>query len=182
MYKVLVVEDEHLIRKGIIYTFDWTKRNCVVIGEAKDGEQGLEKIKKLQPDIVLLDINMPIMNGLEMLEAYRGDHIFSTIIVSAYDEFDLAKRAIVFGVSGYLIRPVEEEELERALEEAKIALDKNRLYRSRKEENTSLNLNIIPENLQCIISSTVSTLLEYIKENFSEKISIQDMVEELNLS
>ncbi|MFM1603121.1 response regulator, partial [Helcococcus ovis] len=93
MYKVLLVEDELFIRRGLTYLFNWEKVNCTIIGEAENGQIGLEMIKKLNPDIVILDINMPILGGLDMLKQVKNKN-FESIILSGYDEFEYAKDAI----------------------------------------------------------------------------------------
>ena len=68
MYKVLIVEDEDIIRKGLLFMVNWQEADCVVVGEAVDGLEGLEKIRETNPDIVVVDINMPVKDGLSMLE------------------------------------------------------------------------------------------------------------------
>ena len=65
MYKVLIVEDEDIIRKGLMFMVNWQQAGCVVAGEAADGLEGLEKIRETRPDIVIVDINLPVMDGLE---------------------------------------------------------------------------------------------------------------------
>lgn len=107
MLKVLLVEDENLIRRGLQYKMDWTEVNCVVVGEAATGQEGLTQIKALRPDIVITDIRMPDMDGLEMLREGRGVCPFHAIIISGYGEFDYAQQAIRLGVAEYLLKPVD---------------------------------------------------------------------------
>src|SRR5690625_2227474 len=116
MYKVLIVEDEEMIRIGMRYTIDWVKADCVVVAEAENGREGLKKIENFKPDIVITDINMPIMDGIQMLEKGAKYSAFSSIIVSGYDEFGLAKQAINLGVCEYLIKPLQQTEVLNALD------------------------------------------------------------------
>ena len=68
MYKILIVEDEMILRKGLLFSFDFSALDCAVVAEAENGVEGLEKIQTFQPDIVITDITMPKMNGLKMIE------------------------------------------------------------------------------------------------------------------
>ena len=71
MYRVMIVEDEELLRKGLIFTFDWASLNCLIVGEARNGSEGLEMIRSLNPDLVITDIKMPVMDGLTMLSQFK---------------------------------------------------------------------------------------------------------------
>ena len=106
MYKVLLVEDEEIIRKGLMYLVDWEKEDCVVVGEAGDGVEGTEKIRKLRPDMVITDVRMPFLSGLDMLEQTRSIP-YAAIVISGYDEFEYAKRAIKLGVKDYIVKPID---------------------------------------------------------------------------
>ena len=100
MYKVVVVEDEKRVRQGIIMGTDWSKINCVVMGEAANGEEGVEMIRKCRPDIVITDIRMPKMMGIEMIENVYEDGLEPYVIfLTAYDDFAYAQQAIKLGVA-----------------------------------------------------------------------------------
>ena len=113
MYRVLIVEDEDIIRKGIAYTMDWMGMGCTIVGEAANGKEGLEKIRELTPDIVLADIMMPLMDGIEMIRMAKEEYecSFKSIILTSYADFGYAKKAIDLSVSAYLMKPVDEDEL-----------------------------------------------------------------------
>lgn len=93
MLKVLVVEDEELIRKGIALAVDWAALDCVVVGEAANGREALEAVKRYHPTLIITDLKMPEMDGLEMLAALReqGNPAY-VIILTAYDSFAYAQQ------------------------------------------------------------------------------------------
>ena len=186
MYKILIVEDEEMIRKGLRYTFDWYKSDSVVVGEASNGIEGLEKIKELEPDIVLADITMPIMDGITMLEKSINDFVYSAIIISGYDEFEYAKRSIKIGVAEYLLKPVNPEQLVEALERAKEQVKQRKQFELIKnntiniEDIQTIKIDIIQDDFK--VSKHVSDMINYIKENYPKKISIKNLVETTGMS
>lgn len=110
MYRVLLVEDEEIIRKGIRYSVPWEECGCSVVGEAENGAAGEEKIAELQPDIVITDITMPVKNGLEMIADTREKFNYIAIILTGYSEFEYAQQAIRNGVSDYVLKPLDMDE------------------------------------------------------------------------
>lgn len=106
MIKLLIADDEEEIRKGIRHQIDWLANGVEVCGEAEDGTQTLQSIVEQQPDIVLIDIRMPEMSGLEVAEAIRQRRYnVKSIILSGYDDFSFAQQAMKLGVSEYLLKP-----------------------------------------------------------------------------
>ena len=125
MNKVLIVEDEDIIRKGLMFMAKWSQYDCVVVGEAINGNDGLKQIEEKRPDIVIVDINMPEKDGLSMIEESIELYGYDTIIISGYSEFSYAKKAISLGVSDYLLKPINFNELYPILE--KIIARRNHL-------------------------------------------------------
>ena len=116
MLKVLIVEDEEMIRKGIVLTVDWAALDCVVVGEASNGLEGLEAARRLEPTLIITDLKMPQMDGLEMLRALREEGCGAyVIILTAYDQFDYAQSALRLGAVDYLLKPFHDGELESAV-------------------------------------------------------------------
>lgn len=186
MYKVLLVEDETMIRKGLEYSFDWIQSDCVVVGDAANGAEGVKKIRQLQPDIVITDVGMPLKSGIEMLEETLEEYGYSAIILSVYDEFHYAKQAMHLGVVEYLIKPLEYDQLKAALERAKEQCRIRRhFYESVNKTEEVMNQEVmdwklvIPENIK---SRRVKAMIRYIRENYKKKISIDDLVEPLQTS
>jgi two-component system, response regulator YesN len=121
MYKVLIVDDEEIIRNGLCHFIDWEKYGFSICGEADCGETALRKIKDYQPHLVLLDITMPGMSGLDILEKYHNACTDSYkplfLILTGYSDFEYAQKALNYGAQGYLLKPVDEDMLEDKLRE-----------------------------------------------------------------
>lgn len=116
MQRVLLIDDEPTIREGLPLLIDWESLGYQIIATGKDGVDGLEKIRQLKPDLVITDIRMPGMDGLEMLKSAKEEGLtFHTIILSGFSEFAYAKEALVLGAVSYLLKPIDEEELEEYL-------------------------------------------------------------------
>lgn len=124
MYRILVADDEELIRRGIQFLLDYEALGFTICGEAASGEEALAQIQALQPDVVLMDIQMPGLTGLEVIhraqaQGYQG----KILIISGFSDFSYAQEAIRCGVQGYLTKPIDEDELEKLLTEFKTELD-----------------------------------------------------------
>ncbi|MGL6146255.1 MAG: response regulator, partial [Macrococcoides caseolyticum] len=115
MYKVLIVDDERMIREGLKSSIDWQKLMFSDVYLAKDGIEGQDMILQYEPDLVITDIKMPRMNGIEMMEATRQID-YEKLILSSYDDFEYAKAAIQFKVVDYLLKPIDEDELNTLLQ------------------------------------------------------------------
>jgi two-component system response regulator YesN len=183
MYKVIIVEDEDIIRKGIAYTMDWTSMGCTIVGEAASGEEGLSKISELNPDIVLVDIMMPGMDGIVMIRKAKEDGIgdFKSVILTSYAEFDYAKKAIDLDVSAYLMKPASEEEIQKSIKKIIEEIEKENVLKQYREKKDLSDIGRI------YIKSGkdndyVQQVIDRTKERFAEKISIETLSDELGVS
>ena len=112
MYRVIIIDDEDIVRRGIRTLIKWENTGFEICGEGKDGREGLQKILEYKPELVLIDIKMPGINGIEVIkqakeQGYRGQFI----ILTGYSEFDYAKSAVSLGVKEYLLKPINENKL-----------------------------------------------------------------------
>ncbi|MFM1651071.1 response regulator [Brevibacillus sp. B_LB10_24] len=187
MYKVLIVEDEDIIRKGLVYKVDWLKYNCMVVERAVDGVDGLEKIRRLQPDIVMTDIRMPFKDGIQMLEESKPEYDYEAIIISGYSEFEYAKQAISLGVNEYLLKPIDFAELHEAIMQITAKIEEKRRLKSYEQSFHDLNVYHELLDIQHYLyrdnkTKYVMHMLEYIKNNFHKKISLQDVSDHYQVS
>ena len=123
-YKVFLVEDEVAAREGIRDNFDWKAAGFVFSGEAQDGEIALPLIEEIQPDVLITDIKMPFMDGLQLCRIVRERLPWvKIIIVSGYDDFSYAQAAIKLGAAEYLLKPFNVPDLSTALRKVASLLD-----------------------------------------------------------
>ena len=167
MLKVFLVEDEFVIREGIKNNIDWETHGYEFCGEAGDGELAYPMIQRLRPDIVITDIRMPFMDGLELSRLIRRElPDIEIIILSGYQEFEYAKEAIKLGVAQYLSKPINGEELLAELEELSAKIEEKRRatqirerYLKEMEENTLRERKKLFQSL-VVGDNTAAELLE----------------------
>lgn len=135
MYKVLFTDDEILTREAVAENTPWEEAGFTLIGTAQDGREAISLMEKEEPSLLITDICMPVMDGLE-LAAYVREHFPSmkVIILSGYDEFAYAKRALQYGVSEYILKPITSIELKEELEKIRTQLDKENRSRTQIEK------------------------------------------------
>ena len=116
MLKVLIVDDETVVRRGIVLGVDWASMDCVVVGEAANGEEGLAAAERYNPNLIITDVRMPRMDGIEMMRRLREkESTAHFIILTAYDEFDYARAALRDGAADYLLKPFRDQDLMSAI-------------------------------------------------------------------
>lgn len=183
MYKTIIVEDEELIRKGLVFSIPWTEQNCNVIEDCANGTAGMEAIRKHRPDIVITDVNMPVVDGLEMIRQTYEEYEYAAIILSGYSDFEYAQTAIKYGVLEYLLKPLNKAEIIAAVGKAKHLCDIRTRYHS---QNRAYTKDIVLQELNTDgyhgTDPLVRKIIDYIREHYSEKITVSDFVRELNYS
>lgn len=123
-YTILLVDDESAVREGIRSRTPWEEYNFRVVGEAGNGIEALELVEELNPDVVLTDIRMPYLDGMELIQQIRVSHPATTLVIlSGYDEFTYAQQAMHYDVIEYVLKPVSVEDLCRLLKRLGKRLD-----------------------------------------------------------
>ncbi len=134
MLKLMIVDDETLFREALKVSIPWDTLGYEVCCEAENGFDALEKIAEYKPDVALVDINMPVMDGLELAAEIKGKELdVKIIIITGYDEFAYARQAIEVGAGNYLLKPIEETELAAALASIRERIHKERSARLETE-------------------------------------------------
>ena len=127
MYSIMIVEDEYLVRQGIASLVNYEQFGMQVIAQAENGREAWQKFQENPADILLTDINMPQMNGLELAKLVRDQapkcHI---VFLTGYDDFDYARTAIKLGADDYLLKPFSKDDVEEMLAKVQTKLDKER--------------------------------------------------------
>ena len=161
MLTILIVDDEPLVRSSIRYTLQEIRIKTAVVGEAENGEDALECYRRLLPDVVITDIKMPGMNGLEFIEEVRKiDRVTQFIVISGYSEFDYARQAMKNGVDNYILKPVKSEELEEALKQCALQME-------------GKYVELLPESEQ---------MIQYIEKHFASPLTLDSLAERFNFS
>ncbi|SCX81685.1 response regulator transcription factor [Alkaliphilus peptidifermentans] len=189
MVKVIIVEDEQLIRKGMVLTIPWEQFDCEVVGECANGLIGKEMIERLKPDIVITDVKMPKMDGIVMIQEVVDKVDAEYIIISGYSDFQYAQQAVRLGVKDYLLKPVEDKELFYTLNRI-VENIKDRKEQQRLKNSTSYlqQCQIQFFNEYLVVSGNrgkekyVIDTVNYIKEHYKEDITIKIASEVLYIS
>ena len=183
MYSVVIIDDNKIAVEAISKSTDWEKFGCRVAGTAYDGVAGLKLIHNSAPDIVIIDIQMPGFNGLDVIKKIQGTRKdIRFIIISGYSQFEYAQQAIRYGVSDYLLKPILTEDMEQALKHVTDTLHK-------KEAGTAPgHMDSLERRIYGIrsgkdgYSSMVSQAISYVDRNINRNISLRDVCDELLVS
>ena len=174
MLKILVVDDEPTVRRGIMLGVDWAQMDCVVVGEASNGLEGLEAVERYHPNLIITDVRMPKMDGIQMLAKLRERGCMARVILlTAYSDFEYVRTALQLDADDYLLKPFRDQELAAAVERVRMKLQQ---ISSRAVEST-MPLQKGDK------SKYVMEALEYISDHYSDPgISITSISRELGVS
>ena len=159
MYRILLVDDEILVRDAIKENIDWKSMDCELVGDCENGKEAAEFVKEHPVDIVLTDILMPYMDGMELSNFLHDNYPEIVIVIfSGFGEFEYAKKAIQYGVSEYLLKPVTAMELTGVIEKMKKKVEQQRLEKS-KMDALAQNSEEYRKNKQIIRSKNIEALV-----------------------
>lgn len=169
MWKVLIVEDEAPVRRSVVQDIDWAALNCLVVAQAADGLEGLEQARRFRPQLIVTDIHMPRLDGLEMLRILRAeDPGASFIFLTVRDDFPHVQSALRLGAADYLLKPFCPAQLSEAV---------TRLRRPAVCHSPQEDLLLREQ------SKYVSEALDYIRRHYAESgVSVGSIAKSLGLS
>lgn len=160
--KLLLIDDEHIILKGMAETYDWASMGYEVVGMADSGEAALALIEDEEPDVVITDVRMKKISGLELIERTRLSHPdIKFVVISAYRDFEYARRACQEGALSYLVKPIDDDELEEIMKKAYTLCMESR----KKEERYENWRKILIEDNGSFLSQMIE---RYVKDAIGE--------------
>lgn len=170
MNKVFIVDDDYYVRKGLLELIDWIGCGYEICGEASNGEDALELIKKIKPDLVVTDIRMPVFDGLDLIKGIVGSTDLNTnfIIISGHNEFKYAQKAMRYGVHDFILKPIDKKEFESTLKALSIKI------RKEKKDNESKEVRVAISTLEQILAGEVEPSHD---DEYIEKLKLSNVSE-----
>lgn len=172
-FRVIIAEDEKLIAKNIAKHIEEENPCFRVSGIYSNGEDALEAVRQQTPDVVFTDISMPVMTGLELAsEIYHTMNNVKCVIITGYADFEYAKEALHYGVTDYLLKPVDREELHKVLKELELSL--SGLYDNARTDGGQ-EQSLTPEEIVRLVE-------DYVQANYAEELDLNTIAQNLGFS
>ncbi|MEH7384351.1 response regulator [Bacillus sp. JJ1521] len=170
MKTILLVDDERWVRKALIWTINQLNLPIQVVHECSNGLEALDWVKENEVDLILTDIRMPVMDGIQLVkELGHLNKIMDVVVISVHDEFQFVQQAIRSGVFDYLLKPIDEEELRACLEKW---LKKNTSNKGKENDVTEENLP----------ASSIEKVLEYISKTPINQVNLKDAANHVHMN
>lgn len=187
MITAIIVDDEFLVRLGLQRTIPWEQLGIKLIGEAEDGEAGLALALDRMPDLIITDIKMPFMDGIELMKQIKERRLPAHFLVlSGYGDFEYAKSAIRYGAAEYILKPVENdkfvEALNRVCEHIAQAKTLARIGKEKLIADLLAALKKVRASKTKPSSRAVEQALEWIREHYAEDLTINSIAAALHIS
>ena len=175
MYKMIIVDDEPIIQMGLRSILNYNDYEIEIINVASTGEEAIEQIRMYSPDIVLMDINIPVMNGLEVMETIKKESVVSPvfIILSCHNEFEYAQRAIKLGAIDYLLKiELTSENLAEVLRKTILQIKKTKMHTDSEKNDLYMKHVSLVDNF----------FLKLLNNWFETPESIYEMMTDLDIT
>ncbi|MBD0379460.1 response regulator transcription factor [Paenibacillus sedimenti] len=162
MYRTLLVEDERKMREGLKRIVPWNEHGFHLCGDVENGREALSFIEQEKPDLVITDVRMPVLNGLELMMEVSGRIDCQFIFISGFSEFEYVKVALRYGAIDYLLKPLDEDQLVEALTRAKQRLDREAALYTQPQSSSSVN-------------DAVNEVIAYIRDKYNDHLTIKEI-------
>lgn len=191
MVKVVLIEDEELLREGLLRTTPWAEHGFDVVGYAGDAVEGERVILDTRPDLVITDIRLPkvagstVISGLDLIESLTEKIMCDYIIISGYDAFDYAQRAIFLGVKAYLLKPIDDQELLLTLDKiASNIAHRKEIERVLSQSDTARHFPepAAPRPEKSLGDRYMDAATEYLRDHFTDNITVKQVADTLLIS
>lgn len=175
MYKVIIADDEYMIKKSLTVMIDSSPFNFKVVGTAEDGKEAMDLIKVYNPDLLVTDIRMPLVDGLELIHQLQDENVSTeAIVVSGYGEFEYAQKAIRLGAADYLLKPIKVDLVQEALRRVSEKLQTRPQKKIQSDDSTSQLKNLSPK---------IKHAIQYIENHYKDdKLSLPKVAEHIEFS
>lgn len=172
MYRLLIADDVFEIRNGLSSYFPWKDIGFEIVGLAENGKQALQVLEEEPVDVLLCDIRMPVMTGIDVArELHARNSSVKVVFLSGYKDFEYAKQALIYGVKNYIVKPTQYDELSSVFQEIKLQLD---LERSVSSDTQEPPVSITPkEPAADDYDKVVSRIKAYVREHY-DKATLED--------
>lgn len=175
MLRVVVVEDEFYVRKGIIQTFDWKSLDCGIVGEAANGRDGIGVIEETKPDVVIADIEMPVVDGIEMVRILKSKQCRAQFIfLTAHQKFTYVHSALKLEAVDYLLKPFHYDDLKECIRKVRLKL--NRPLQEEQERVLLTEQEVQAEN------EYIKKAVTYVRDHYQGELKVTDVAEYLGFS
>lgn len=184
MYQLLIVDDESKIRKGLRSFFPWQEIGFHVVSEAADGLQALEYVENHQVDVVLTDIVMPKMTGIELAQAlHKRKHPTKVVFLTGYKEFEYARKALEYGVKQYLVKPTQYKEITEVFEIIRAELDQEYAALSGEAGHTAAEMESDDTEVEekGYHEKKIAAIEQYVAEHYAE-VSLESVAEVFHMN
>jgi two-component system response regulator YesN len=189
MFSLIIADDEEIIRQGLL-TIQWEKRDIELLGIGSNGNEAIQLIRETQPDIVLTDIRMPGLDGIELARIIRSEFPQTKVILlTAHHDFEYARSAIQIGVTDFILKPANEEEIlsvmDHAIKEIEVEMERenreHRLVNLVREYQLRLKKQIIPDQ-EKLYSEHVKLAISFIEQRYMDNLSIATIADYVHLN
>lgn len=165
MLRVLVVDDEPFIVQGLSVLIDWESEDCQIVGTVANGKEALDFLKQQEVDLILADIQMPVMSGLELLEIVKTQKLSNAwfVILSGYSDFQYAQQALRYECLDYLLKPIQKKELTEVIHKVQNLYQKSE---AQKQENCRMEKAYLTGQILLLLSGKYEQAnLDYVQEH-----------------